>query len=746
MKVARREQDLVSRTVSRDDHFRVLQHNVVRPEGEEKVTGRARYADDLKTENALYGKTIRATVAHGRLRDIRFLPGVPWDEFTVVTAKDVPGQNAVTLMTLDQPFLCAEEILHKAEPIALIAHPDKGLVEKAAKLVELDVEPLPAVYTIEEAETHPEAFGGANPMQQYRIGAEAIPQSVWDGCDLVLEETYRTGAAEQLYIEPNAMIAQVEVDADGRAKKVSVWGSLQCPFYVQKALAPLFGLPPGRVRVVQAETGGGFGGKEEYPNLIAGHAALLSWKAGGRPVRLVYDRQEDLWATTKRHPSRTTVKAGFSRDGTLRALDVDLHLNAGAYRTLSTVVLSRAVLHALGAYRCPHARARGRAWLTHSNPFGAFRGFGAPQALFALELHLSRCAHALGLDPAALRRKNLYRAGDAMPFGQVIEERIELDRMLDRALERSDYAAKKAAFEAFNETQRATGGTRRRGLGVAFSLHGCGFTGEGETRMAPRLTLELQPDGRVDILAGSVEYGQGTVTTLAQIAAEALGVPVDWVRKRQPETDAVPDSADLKPGHTPEAFAAAARAAHGRRGAPLRVTVDYQRPAPADWDEAHYRGTPYAAYAWKCDVVAVELDLVDYATRCTAFHSVVEAGRVLNPLLAAGQIEGGNAQALGFALYEHTVMEEGAMANCQYTNYIIPTTADTPDIDVEFVEFPYANPGAYSAKGLGELPIDGPAPALAAAVAHALGGVFVNELPILPERVMDALEAAGAVG
>src|SRR5437016_9026974 len=220
------------------------------------------------------------------------------------------------------------------------------------------------------------------------------PSQRWSDADLIVEETYRTGAQEQLCIEPQAIIATAIP-----GKQVTVWGSMQCPYYVQKSLAPLFGMEPQQIRVVQTETGGGFGGKEEYPNMIAGHAALLSWKSGGRPVKMIYGRREDMLATTKRHPSKTRIKAGFKKDGTLVALDVDLTLDGGAYPTLSSVVLSRATLHAWGPYKCEHTRVRSRVVMTHSNPYGAFRGFGAPQAIFAIEMHMNRAAQQLGNHP-----------------------------------------------------------------------------------------------------------------------------------------------------------------------------------------------------------------------------------------------------------------------------------------------------------------------------------------------------------
>jgi CO/xanthine dehydrogenase Mo-binding subunit len=354
-----------------------------------------------------------------------------------------------------------------------------------------------------------------------------------------------------------------------------------------------------------------------------------------------------------------------------------------------------------------------------------------------------------------------------MPTGQAIKEEIDLEMLMDRALEKAGYHGKRAEFERTNRQ----GGNRRRGIGLSCFFHGSGFTGSGEVRLASEIALRLTREGGIEVLAANVEYGQGTNTTFAQIVAETCRIAPDWVEIHQPDTAEVPDSGPtvasrttmivgklveraaeqirdrlLDQGYVLKDYAAA-DFRHGARryleeNSELKVTVRYVPPADVHWDEATYRGDAYGGYSWSCDVAEVEVNQVDYMAQVTNFVSVVECGRVINPVLAAGQIEGGIVQGIGFAIYEDVVLERGAMKNTQYTNYIIPTTADTPGIDVEFVEFPYANYGPYQAKGIGEMPIDGPAPAVAAAVAHALGGNFINEIPLTPERIMTAVAGA----
>jgi CO/xanthine dehydrogenase Mo-binding subunit len=344
-----------------------------------------------------------------------------------------------------------------------------------------------------------------------------------------------------------------------------------------------------------------------------------------------------------------------------------------------------------------------------------------------------------------------------MPTGQLIRDEVDLERLMDRAVDLSGYRDKRAEFDQFNKS----GSRNRKGIGLSLFFHGSGFTGSGEVRLASELSMRLTPAGGVEVLASNVEYGQGTNTIFAQIAAEACGITPDLVSIHQPDTATVPDSGPTVASRTtmivgrlveraalelrrrlgePVDFQSAANEYIKQHGG-LTVTVRYEPSPDIHWDDKAFRGDAYAAYSWSCDVAEVEVDMTDYAARVTNFVSTVECGRVLNPGLAASQIEGGIAQGIGFALYEDVVLERGAMKNNQFTNYIIPTTADTPDIQVEFIEFAYTNPGPYQAKGIGEMPIDGPAPAIASAVAQALGGRFIDEIPLLPERIMRTHES-----
>ena len=717
--------------------------SALRREGRAKLTGRALYVDDVAPAGLIHGTTIRSPAPRGTIREIRFDPAIDWSEYTVVTAADIPGVNIVKLITDDQPYLAAGEVHHAEEPVVLIAHPDPMRAAAARRHITIDVEPLPAVLSMEDTE---EVF------KAYAVRKGDVDAALVDPTLIVVEGEYSTGAQEQLYIEPNGMIAVFDAEAG-----VTVWGSMQCPYYIHGALAALLNVPEARVRVIQMETGGGFGGKEEYPTVIAGHAALLAWKSG-RPVKMIYGRAEDMAATTKRHPSRTRHRTAVTPEGRLVAMDVDFTIDGGAYCTLSPVVLSRGTIHAAGPYDCPNVRVRGKAVRTNVPPNGAFRGFGAPQSIFALERHMDRIAAALDIDPAELRRRNFVHTGDTLAVGQTIREPVDMDGLLARALALSDYDAKRREFAHASESALV-----RKGIGLATFMHGAGFTGSGEVQLASVVAVEGTPEGGVRVLAASTEIGQGTNTIFSQIAAEALGLGFEDVEIAQPDTAVVPnsgptvasrtcmvvgklvesaaiglrriliDSGYLAAAYTRAEFRDACERYVSRYGS-LRSTSQYSPPPNVQWDDETYTGDAYSTYAWAAYVAEVSVDLRTWQARVDDFVAVQEVGRVINPTLAQGQIEGGVAQAIGWALYEDVVWREGRMANAQMTNYIMPTSMDLPTIRVQFEEVPYPG-GPGGAKGIGELPMDGAAPAIFNAVAHATG-LDPRDLPLTPERIM----------
>jgi len=736
-------------------NVRIVGTSVPRVEGRDKVTGQARYVDDMVLPDMLYGATVRSRIPRGKIKKITFGPGIEWSEFVIVSPEDIPGKNCIALIEEDQPCLADRMVNHPEEPLLLLGHPDRHLLPKAVEAVSVEYDSLPPLFRMEESEGLSQIIWGAdNTFKTYLIEKGEI-DAVWEQAEFIVEGEYTTGAQEQLYIENNGMIAAFDPE-----KGLTVWGSLQCPYYIHKALMRLCDLPPERVRVVQMETGGAFGGKEEYPSMIAAHVALLAMKSG-KPVKIIYDRMEDMTATTKRHPSRTRHRTAISKEGKILGGEIDFTIDGGAYKTLSPVVLSRGAIHAGGPYYWPTFRLRAKAVATNFPPHGAFRGFGAPQSLFALERHMDRIAQTVGISPVEIRRRNFLKPGETTITGQAVQEEIDLSKLLDRALELADYSAKREKFAA--ENQR---GDCKKGMGIAAFFHGAGFTGSGERYLGSVVGLEACVDGSVRILVSSTEFGQGTKTVLCQVVAEAIGLRFEDVGIAQPDTHEVPNSGPtvasrtvmvvgkllqsaatgirqtlksagkLGDSYTPEEFRAACRA-HVAEHGQFRSLARYEQPDDIVWDEEKYRGSAYAAFAWAVYVAEVAVDLATYSVSVNDFVALQEVGTVLHPVLAKGQIIGGVVQGIGFALYEKVIWDQGRMQNGQMTNYIMPTSADLPSIRVYFEELGNIH-GAYGAKGIGELPVDGPAPAIANAIEDALQVPF-DSIPLLPEDIFNVL-------
>jgi CO/xanthine dehydrogenase Mo-binding subunit len=734
----------------------------LRREGPAKMTGEAKYVDDLVFPGAWYGATIRSTEARARLIAIEPDREADWSKVVIVTADDIPGENLVSAIKEDQPVLVpvGGEIRHFAEPVALVAAPDKETLRRLKGRIRLVTEPLPPVFDPEASD---------HVFAQYEI-ADGDLDAGFAEAHLVLEGEYRVGHQEQLYIENQGMIAVPSEDGG-----VAVHGSMQCPYYVHKALKKALAMDGRQARVIQTETGGGFGGKEEYPSIVAVHASLLARKCN-RPVRMVYERHEDIVATTKRHPAVIRHRTGVSRDGRLVAMDIEIVMDGGAYCTLTPVVLSRGALHAGGPYRCPNIRIRARATRTNTPPNGAFRGFGAPQVQFAMETHLSRLAEALAMSPAEIRARNVYRVGDVTPTGQVLRESVAGEEVLRRAVEASDFERAREATARSSAERHGSGtipGAPLRtesarsapGVGVALAWHGAGFTGSGEVAIGSVASLELTPAGRVRILVAATEMGQGTKTIFPLMVASELGIPAEWVDFAPQDTAEVPDSGPTVASRTAMVVGGlciqAARrlreqieARHpglpfhevfredAAEDGPIRVDQAFEPYPDTSFDDATYRGDAYPAYGWAACVAKVEVDLDTGQVAVRDVVAVDDVGKVVHPVLCEGQVEGGTLQAVGYATIEEIKVQDGRYLNDRLATYLIPTALDAPHIRSILVEAPFSG-SPHGAKGVGELPMDVGAPAVVAAIHDAVG-TWITELPATPERILAALYSPGA--
>ena len=472
---------------------------------------------------------------------------------------------------------------------------------------------------------------------------------------------------------------------------------------------------------------------------------------------MVYRRDEDLRATTKRHPSFIKIRSVVNDAGELQQWDADIVMDGGAYNTLTPVVLSRAILH-LWTVPVPSPAPRGRRC---RHPYATQRclpRLRRTQAMFAAERHMDRIARTIGMDPVQFRRINLIKDGDTTPTGQALVD-TGAEIVLNDALD--------AAEAALQDTPIHPGGGVGRyasGRGVALVFHGCGFTGNGEARIKGKVALEL--DGQcVKILTASTDIGQGVETTFPQIAAGELGIAVDRVSNTPHDTAMVPDSGPTVASRTcmvvggvlKKAAVQLREALQAETGLdtddfdtligarqhtiPLRVQAEYEDDGSMDWDDATYSGDAYPCYGWSCSVVDLDVDLDTGEVLYRRYVGSTDVGKAINPVIVAGQLEGGAIQALGYATCEEVVVDDhGRMINDRLTNYIIPTALDAPEMVTRIVEIPFAG-GPFGAKGVGEIPMDGPAPAVAQAI-EAATGVVLDNLPMTPERIIDAMDGA----
>jgi CO/xanthine dehydrogenase Mo-binding subunit len=704
-----------------------ITESVKRFDFEEKITGAAQYCADISLQGMLYAKTLRSTKARAWLRAVR-VPPMP-EGYWVVDYRDITGKNAVPLVTDDQPFFAENTVNYIGEPILLLAGPDQAMLCELLRQVEVEYEERPPVLTLEEAMSRTSDFiYGDKPWfvaYEYEKGDVDSAKRLAVAC---VEDEFHTGYQEQAYLEPQGMIAAYEGGV------ITVRGSMQCPYYIHEALMRALGWDSTRVRVAQLPTGGGFGGKEDYPSIPAGHAALAAIKTG-RPVRLVFDRQEDILCTTKRHPSLIRLKSWLDEENHILAREIDVAADAGAYAGLSSVVLQRMIYSAGGVYRVENLRVRGRAYATNKVVSGAFRGFGGPQAFFAIEMHMEHIARQLGVPSLGLRRAHFLQRGDTTSTGGRLRSAVQLETITDTV----------CRLSGFLEKRRKTGtdGGRLSGIGYSVFFHGCGFTGAGERDLLhPHVRLRKALDGTVRIFASSTEIGQGAMTALSKIVAQTLGIPLSQVRYGYPDTGVCPDSGPTVASRTVlvvgKLLQDAALLMKQRWAEPeCETEAQFEYPEGYSWDKDRHAGDAYLEYGWGANVVQVELDPVTCAYEIKGVWAVYDIGTPIDEKIVGGQIEGGMAQGLGYGAMEVLEIKGGKPLQCSLTDYILPTSMDLPPVTYRLIQSESVI-GPFGARGMGELTLVGAAPALAAAIENAIGKP-VSRLPLTPEYILEVM-------
>lgn len=742
----------------------VIGAGVIRPDAADKVRGEARFADDLAFPGMLHGWIVRSPHPHARVRGIDAEDAHRLaDVDCVVTADEIPGENIVHVIYDDQPALARDVVRYIGEPVALVVAGTRAAARRAAGMIRIDYDPLPAVVDPMDALSaeapviiaDPTAAEGGGNIFNGMVLRKGDVEQGFRSADVVVEAEYETGYQEHAYIEPQGAIA-----VPGETGSLTIYASMQCPFYVQAAVSRVLALPMSKVRVIQTATGGAFGGKEDVPSLISSLAALMAWKSR-KPVKLVLDRAEDVLTTSKRHPARVRYRTGAKADGTLTAVEVDIVLDAGAYQTLSSAVLWRSLMTAAGPYRIPHVKVDARSVATNTVPNGAFRGFGSPQVIFPHESQIDAVAERLGMDRAEIRRRNLLREGDRTSTDQHLTESVGAVGTLERAVELSEWTTRLAEIEAHN----ASNPSSLRGIGIASVIYGVGLGGKAPFLDKAGAYMKLEPDGSISVAVGTVEMGQGLTGAMVQVAAEALDVPVDRIQMAPVDTSRVPDSgptvasrgtmmsglaildAARKLRVRIEEVADALGLTHDQIAKHLpdiakSFWLDNRDPAvegwaatqPVSWDPATGLGDAYAVYAYATHVAEVEVDRATGETSVTAYTAVHDSGRILNRTLATGQVQGGVAQGIGFALMEEIPRREGRLIVHGLTTYRLPTVRDVvTEMKVDFVEAEFSA-GPFGAKGIGEVPLMASHAAVARAVCHATGR-SADRYPLDPPRV-----------
>ncbi len=677
-------------------------------DNEDKCSGKAMYVADYKIEGMLYAFTVRSSIAKGEILKIEY-PVLP-EGYFIVDHRDVPGKNIVKVIYDDMPVFTSGKITYLYEPISLIVGPKKEVLNDLLKQVKIS-------YQEEEP-----AFDWTDSVVHYHFD-KGDGLNAFRGLDRI-EYNYETSYQEQAYIETQGFIGYPEED------KVTLVGSIQCPYYVKNAVIQALGAAEDKVRIIQATVGGAFGGKEEFPSLIGCQLAVAISKIK-KPIQLIYEREEDMLVTTKRHPSRVNF-VGYIKNNRIYGLKAVVGIDGGANIGLSGVVLSRALIACTGAYSIEHLDISGDVFRTNTVPNGAFRGFGAPQMFFAVEMFFEHVAKRLKLDSLKFKLNHLARQNDFTSTMGIFRDPVLMPEMVEKVIKESDYIKKRKDYED----------SSFKGIGMSLFFHGCGFTGSGEqNHIKAKVKLKKDQD-KVYILIAAVDMGQGVKTSFRKLVAHILDIDIERVIFDNPDTDFVPDSGPTVASRTMMIVggivARAAKEVKERfNEETFTVFKQYEQPEYIKYDEASFKGDAYPAYSWGVNVVEVEVDKDTYQVNIKKTWSVYDIGKAIDERIVMGQADGGLAQGLAYGYLEVMNHKRGKIMQKNMTDYIIPTAMDMCPMETYLFENPYAY-GPYGAKGVGELSLIGGAPAVAMAIEQAIKKK-VFKIPVTPEYIMELI-------
>jgi selenium-dependent xanthine dehydrogenase len=741
----------------------------------DKVTGKALYADDYTFPGMLYARTLRAAHPHAKVLRIdtskaRALPGVQ----AVLTHEDVPGENSHGIVHKDWPVLAGEKVRYMGDPVAIVAADDPETAAAALELIDVEYEPLGVVGDPEYARSDDaplvhEEWKTGNLLKHIKVYHGDIEQGFAEA-DVIVEREYRTPTIEHAFLEPECAIG-VPAGYDEEHQKLTVYVGSQIPYQDRNDVARAMGLLDDQVRVRGTLIGGGFGGKEDIAGQI--HVAMLA-EATGRPVKMLYTRQESLLFHPKRHATIIRIKTGAKNDGTLTAVQAELYGDGGAYASLSDKVMTRATTHATGPYIVPHAKIDCYAMYTNNPPSGAFRGFGVTQSAFAVEQNMDLVAQAIGIDPVEFRLKNAQKVGVTTATGQVLRESVGLIETIEKV--RQDMGAHHANGD-FKWGWRD--GNKAYGWGIACAYKNTGLGGGAPDKAAAE--VEVYEDGSAEVRSSSADMGQGLDMVVSQCAAEELGIPINQVRALLSDTDLTPDGGPTTASRQSYVTGNAARlAASAVREAMSSVAAERMdvNPATLRFEEGLVRyngqsvpigevvgwmklegreakatfeywapktqplgtgGDMHFAFSYATQAALVEVDLDTGEVHVLKVIAGTDVGRAINPRALQGQIEGGIVMAIGNSLTEQYIIEEGVPWSTLLARYKMPSIKHAPEIISHLIEHQTAD-GPFGAKGVGEIPSINTTPAIANAIYHATG-VRIFNVPVDQDALLRALKA-----
>ncbi len=757
--------------------YKIINKSVKRIDAYEKVTGKAKYGADLNFTHQLYAKTVYSKYPHAKIlkidtKEAERLEGVA----AVITAKDVPGNN---IMFGKFPVLAKDEVKYIGDGVVVVAAESREIAEKAVKLIKIEYQKLAGVFDIEQAiaenaeRVHSEIEDNLIEHSHHLLRAGDVEKG-FKQAEIILERTYQTQFVDQAYIEPEAVIAIPDPYKVG----VEIHGSIQNPYSIRANVAAVLGLKINQVKVVQSTIGGSFGGKDESVMLMAARSAVIAMKTK-RPVKMILTREESFLESSKRHPFKIDYKIGAKRDGTIVVIEDRIYSQGGAYNNKAMFVNWRASIHAAGPYAIPNIKTDIYGIYTNTIYSGAYRGFSAPQIVFANESLIDELAEKLSISPQEIRLKNCLKAGEEMATGQILlpgKIPAPLEKMIKDVCKKTDFESKRKKYikerESFNSI--------KKGIGLSCTFRGAGLGGEGIDTASATVTIDI--DGSILIQSGLVEMGQGMRTAHAQIVAEVLGVSLDRITFCNTDTSVTLDSgptvasrgtlaggnamfiaarkllkrlhkqAAIMLGCNTESLVSENNLIFNKYKKNMKLTFEevveeclkgqglslsaqgWYTPGPEKLSPKTGRGNAYPTYSYGTSVAELNMDIQTGKINVEKITAAYEIGKAINPQIVKSQFYGGILQGLGFAIMEEVINKNGYLKTKNFDDFLIPSSFDMPEMEVIIYESD--DPvGPFGAKSVGELGIELIAPAVANALYNATGK-RIRELPLNLERVL----------